>query len=51
MKPVISVAEAQEMIASYAGPPEGFLLPVSEELQDPIAINMAIITDSILERG
>jgi hypothetical protein len=51
MKPAVSVAEAQKLIASHVGPPETFRLPISDELQDPAGVNMAIISDHILERG
>jgi len=30
---------------------EEFQLPISDELQDPIGMNMAIITDIVLKRG
>ncbi len=51
MKPARSIEEAQELIASYVGCPEEFRLPISDQLQDPVGINMAIITDTILKRG
>lgn len=50
MKPAASIDEAQKLIASFSGRPESFRLPISDELQDPIGVNMAIITDAILKR-
>lgn len=51
MRPVNTVSDALKMIDSYEGGPEGFILPVSEELLDPVGINMAIIGDRILSRN
>ena len=51
MKPAASVDEARELIAAHIGRPEDFRLPISDQLQDPIGANMAVITDAILERG
>jgi hypothetical protein len=43
--------EPKELIQSFGGHPKEFRLPISDQLQDPVGINMAIITDSILKRG
>lgn len=51
IEPAISVEEARDRIAAHAGPAERFRLPVSDELQDPMGLAMAIITDAILQRG
>jgi hypothetical protein len=51
MKIIRSVEEAQAMVRAFEGKPEDFRLPVPDDLQDPMGLNMAIITDSILERG
>ena len=51
MKPITTVEEAQSVIGSYQGKPEDFRLPISDQLQDPVGMNMAIITDTILRRG
>lgn len=51
MKPAASIDEARKLIAAHSGSPEKFLLPISDQLQDPIGVNMAIITDAILKRG
>ncbi|GLK57573.1 hypothetical protein JOD31_003464 [Methylopila capsulata] len=45
-----SVSDAIQAIKSYNGAPEEFELRVSNELLDPVGINMAIITDEILAR-
>jgi hypothetical protein len=50
MKPATTVAEAKRLIDSFKGKPEDFELPISNELLDPVGINMAIITDAILAR-
>jgi len=51
MKPIATVEEAQRVIQSYRGSPGDFRLPIAEELLDPVGINMAMITDDILDRG
>ncbi len=50
MKPVTTVQEARNLIEAYEGHPEDFQLQVADELLDPMGMNMAIITDSILAR-
>lgn len=51
MKIIKSIEEAQEMIEMFEGEPENFNLSISEELQDPMGLNIAIITDCILKKG
>jgi hypothetical protein len=51
MEPINTIEEATQCIESFEGLPKDFKLPISDQLQDPIGINMAIITDSILKRG
>lgn len=51
MRPIEKIEEAEQLIESFEGCPEDFELPISDQLQDPVGINMAIITDSILKRG
>jgi len=51
MEPVTTIEEAKRVIEAYKGNAENFELPISDELQDPVGINMAIITDGILEKG
>lgn len=45
MEPIKSVSEAKRAIESYQGAPEEFALAISDELQDPLGMNMAIIGD------
>jgi hypothetical protein len=51
MTPIASIDEARQLVAAHSGNPEDFRLPISDQLQDPIGLNMAIITDAILKRG
>ena len=50
-EPHTSIESAIEEIRSFQGAPENFKLLISDELNDPVGVNMAIITDSILEKG
>ena len=36
---------------SHDGPPEDFRLPISDEMNDPMGMNMAVLTDVALSRG
>ncbi len=49
--PVTTIEQARKLIESFSGPVEDFTLAVSDELQDEIGMNMAIITDSVLKKG
>jgi hypothetical protein len=51
MEPVSSIEDAQRAVEEYQGNAEEFELPISEDLLDPIGINMSIITDGILAKG
>ena len=51
MRPIITIDEARRSIQDFSGPPEDFVLPISDQLLDPIGVNMAIITDAILDKG
>ena len=51
MEPINTIEEATQCIESFEGGPKEFKLPISDQLQDPVGINMAIITDSILKKG
>ncbi len=51
LEPIDTIQEAEKYIGAFEGDPEEFRLPISDQLQDPIGINMAIITDSLLKRG
>jgi hypothetical protein len=50
-QPIKTIEEAQKLIESFRGNPADFRLAISDELQDPIGINIAIITDFILKKG
>ncbi|MBC3908745.1 hypothetical protein [Undibacterium umbellatum] len=49
--PTRTVDEALALVAAFDGSPKDFMLAVHQSLLDPIGINMALITDRILERG
>jgi hypothetical protein len=51
MNPFNNVNEAVSSIDAFEGNPEEFVLAISDNLQDPIGINMSIITDRILAKG
>ncbi|WP_115529618.1 hypothetical protein [Xanthomonas campestris] len=38
-------------VDGFIGPPEEFELPISNDLQDPFGVTMAVITDRALSRG
>ncbi len=51
MNPINNLDEARRIIQSFEGNAEDFALSISDELQDPVGMNMAIITDDILSKG
>ena len=51
MRPFKNLDEAQSAIDSFEGTADEFELPISDDLNDPVGINMAILTDAILARG
>ncbi len=51
MVPFTNIQEAIEHVANFRGQPEELGLPISDLLQDPIGMNMALITDKILGKG
>lgn len=51
MNPITNVQEALAMIDEYSGKASNFRLPVSNSLLDELGLNMAIITDKIIEKG
>jgi hypothetical protein len=51
MTPFNDVDEAAKYVDAFKGNPEELELAISDELQDPIGINMALITDRILAKG
>jgi hypothetical protein len=51
MKIVDSVQDAVQEVVAFDGCASDFRLTISQQLLDPVGINMAIITDHILKRG
>ena len=51
MTPFDDIDQARQAIEAFEGPPDTFSLPISDTLQDPMGLNMAIITDAILGKG
>jgi hypothetical protein len=51
MRPVADIDDAIALIVAHEGSAEEFALPISDNLLDPAGVNMAVITDRILERG
>lgn len=50
-KAFVDLAAARSAIESFEGSPTEFELPIADELNDEIGMNMAILTDAILARG
>ena len=50
-EPFKEIEAAVEYVRSFSGKAEELKLPISDELNDPIGMNMAIITDAILDKG
>jgi hypothetical protein len=51
MTPIEDIETAKQAVEAHEGTPEEFQLPISDLLQDPMGLGMAIITDSVLARG
>lgn len=51
MKPVASLQEALDLVDAFVGPPSEFQLVISDSLNDPAGVAMAVITDRTLARG
>jgi len=51
MTPFNNVDAAAKYVDEFKGKPEELKLAISDELQDPIGLNMALITDRILVKG
>lgn len=51
MQPVNSVEEAIHLVQQHTGAPHELKLPFPDSLNDPIGMNMALITDSVLARN
>ena len=51
VNPFTDIRDAKHAVESFTGAPEDFVLPIADELNDAVGINMAIITDCILAKG
>ena len=51
MKPYTEIEAARRAIEQFDGLPEDFPLPISDEIQDPMGIAMAMVTDAALAKG
>jgi hypothetical protein len=51
MKPFENAKEAADYVESFDGKAADLRLPISDDLLDPLGINMALITDKILDKG
>jgi len=51
MNPFTKVDAARQAIEQYSGPPEDFLLPIADKINDSMGITMAVITDAVLAKG
>ena len=49
--PFSDVDEVLTYVDEFQGRPEELELAISDALQDPIGMNMALITDKILKKG
>lgn len=48
---ITTIAEARQTIRDFSGAPENFVLPISDQPQDPIGISMGLIVDAIPDKG
>lgn len=51
MKPFKDINEAAQYVENFTGHAADLKLPVCDSLIDPVGINMAVITDKILDKG
>lgn len=51
MNPYTDIDMVRQAIEKFDGSPEDFRLPISDEIQDPMGIGMAIVMDAILAKG
>ena len=51
MEPITTVKQALQQIEQFTGTVSEFELPIANTLNDAVGINMAIITDKILQKG
>ena len=50
MRTVTSIQEAIHLVDTFEGEPTEFQLVIPDALNDPVGLNMAIITDRVLAR-
>lgn len=50
-EPFVDLEAAKQAIESFEGSVREFRLPISDDLNDPIGVNMAILVDAILAKG
>ena len=51
MKPFEDAKDAADYVDRFEGKAADLRLPISDGLLDPLGINMALITDKILDKG
>jgi len=51
MEPFINIKDTVEFVRSFIGEAKDLKLPISDELNDSMGMNMAIIGDSLLAKG
>ena len=51
LEPFKEVKSAVEFIHSFKGKAEELKIPISDKMNDQFGMNMAIVTDAILEKG
>jgi hypothetical protein len=49
--PITALSEAIRLIEEFEGLPTDFALAIDDSLNDIVGVNMALITDKILQRG
>ena len=50
MKPFSDISDVIEAIKAYNGKPEDFLLPISDEMNDPTGFKMVILGDLMFSK-
>ncbi len=51
VKALVDLDAAKAAIDAFSGDATEFELPISDELNDPLGLNMAILTDAVLKKG
>lgn len=49
--PITTLDEAMRLVEEFEGVPTDFRLAIDDSLNDIVGVNMALITDRILQRG